>query len=885
MKRLLSIQTGCLSALYAALGGFGLVGCIPQNSNDVSQLLNDTNGKEAVTDPSPPGAQPLVDPNLVSGGLPEVEELPPPVPASGVAIGKLNQASTMRPVVTLDPVQQIPTSIQMNVPVPDTSSPDKMDMALSYFEAYKDLYNLIEPASQLFPVRYVEDADGQHLFLGQQRDGVIVYAAELAVHLSGDRVLGTNGHYLPYVPAAPSGAMDAAAAQEVAAAFAGVTAANAEGVPSRFYFNESLLGGPDKGTHLVWSVSVRGDCGQKSGCELKNYFVDAVSGELLWTESARHSCNKSIVIANTGGNESNVCFYDPFVNLTQLWFTESGVFCPLPGACAQPDNDGNVAFNAAHKTYDYFANTFNRCGWDGQNGTVDAYLHGIMRDTSGNPSNNAKYDNACDFLLFTDGMVTLDIFAHEFTHGVTRATSGLKYANQSGALNESYSDVFGAMVNGGWLIGVGCAAGTLRDMQTPTNFVQPDQFANYVNTTADNGGVHTNSGIPNHVAYLIADGGVFNGVTVYKIGRQKLQQLYYAVLTTRLTTNSQFIDARDATVNLAREWAQNGGKNGFNMYDVGTVIRAFNACGIGAADTDGDGFDDNADTDDDGDHVPDAIDNCPMVQNPYQEDTDHDGQGDACDNDMDNDLVSNINDNCPFTKNPDQTDTDGDGVGDACDNCPNHVEYVPGPGLNGELKPYANPDQTDTDHDGQGNVCDNDDDNDGVPDISDNCPLVKNPSQIDYDGNGIGLDCDRHEQEIFKEPVAPSPKDYWKIDLCAGGCPGWLTDRYSSVINVLLQEHSNAVIVDQTGRVFSKAKSVTLQGEVDQMYAFELHPQPSMRYVFPARASMFVNGLAQENGRAVLNATTYFVRVSSTDWNGKPISVPPLKLEVSPLKQ
>jgi len=81
--------------------------------------------------------------------------------------------------------------------------------------------------------------------------------------------------------------------------------------------------------------------------------------------------------------------------------------------------------------------------------------------------------------------------------------------------------------------------------------------------------------------------------------------------------------------------------------------------------------------DTDGDGVPDASDNCPVVANPSQTDSDHDGVGDACDN-------------CPAVPNTDQTDTDHDGVGDACDNCPT----VP------------NADQTDTDHDGVGDACD-----------------------------------------------------------------------------------------------------------------------------------------------------------------------------------
>ncbi|MDT8358066.1 MAG: thrombospondin type 3 repeat-containing protein, partial [Methanomicrobiaceae archaeon] len=157
----------------------------------------------------------------------------------------------------------------------------------------------------------------------------------------------------------------------------------------------------------------------------------------------------------------------------------------------------------------------------------------------------------------------------------------------------------------------------------------------------------------------------------------------------------------------------------------------------------------------------DACDNCPLVFNPDQRDTDNDGFGDACDNcpnlsnpgqdDADGDGVGNGCDNCPVTSNEDQSDSDGDGVGDACDRCP----CTPNTG-------------TDYDQDGVDDACDRcntgyiisqtnpstwddriDTDKDGVPDCVDNCPSIPNPyedfcmtEQSDYDGDGEGDACD-----------------------------------------------------------------------------------------------------------------------------------------------
>jgi hypothetical protein len=154
--------------------------------------------------------------------------------------------------------------------------------------------------------------------------------------------------------------------------------------------------------------------------------------------------------------------------------------------------------------------------------------------------------------------------------------------------------------------------------------------------------------------------------------------------------------------------------------------------------------------DNDSDGVGDACDNCPYDDNPDQTNTDvivnppGDSLGDACDDDDDNDGVLDPSDNCPLVVNPGQADYDNDEVGDACDNCP--VDY--------------NPNQANFDGDSKGNVCDPDDDNDGLPDVSDpcpldtdcdddtigddsdNCPADANVNQEDYDDDEVGDVCD-----------------------------------------------------------------------------------------------------------------------------------------------
>ncbi|NJO15805.1 MAG: hypothetical protein HC877_08665 [Thioploca sp.] len=158
-------------------------------------------------------------------------------------------------------------------------------------------------------------------------------------------------------------------------------------------------------------------------------------------------------------------------------------------------------------------------------------------------------------------------------------------------------------------------------------------------------------------------------------------------------------------------------------------------------DTDGDGMGDACDGDDDGDGVADGPDNCPLVANPNQTDTDGDGMGDACDDitDTDGDGVPDTTDNCPLMPNADQADVDGDNIGDVCDT-DNDNDGINDGDDNCPLMPNA--DQTDTDGDGEGDVCDTDDDGDGVDDALDNCQLIPNADQADADNDGIGDACD-----------------------------------------------------------------------------------------------------------------------------------------------
>jgi hypothetical protein len=192
-------------------------------------------------------------------------------------------------------------------------------------------------------------------------------------------------------------------------------------------------------------------------------------------------------------------------------------------------------------------------------------------------------------------------------------------------------------------------------------------------------------------------------------------------------------------------------------------------------DLDSDGVGDICDDDADGDNVSDISDNCLMIYNPRQTDFNLNGKGDACD-DTDGDGIMDDRDNCPLRSNSGQSDQDEDGYGDICDNCPQNAN---GPklgtcfGNNNNCDIYSNCgsawpcilSQIDNDLDGLGDVCDTDDDNDGIPDIADNCRLNFNPNQENSDGDAFGDSCNTNMDKDGDEwadildncPIMPNP--------------------------------------------------------------------------------------------------------------------------------
>jgi Zn-dependent metalloprotease len=219
----------------------------------------------------------------------------------------------------------------------------------------------------------------------------------------------------------------------------------------------------------------------------------------------------------------------------------------------------------AEMTYDYFQNFHDHSGLDGNNMALINFVH------YGSGYQNAFWNGS--WASFGDGgggtnpFVSLDVVAHEFTHGVTNFSANLRYRNESGALNEAFSDIFGAATEfwarpekSNWLIGEEISSSPFRNMANPKTENHPSTYKgqNWVTGTGDNGGVHSNSSVQNHWFYLLVEGGSGtndNGdaYTVTGQGIEVAADIAFRNLQYYLVVLSNYADAREGALQAAED--------------------------------------------------------------------------------------------------------------------------------------------------------------------------------------------------------------------------------------------------------------------------------------------------------------------------------------------
>jgi Zn-dependent metalloprotease len=238
------------------------------------------------------------------------------------------------------------------------------------------------------------------------------------------------------------------------------------------------------------------------------------------------------------------------------------------------DIAANEAYDGSGSTYDLYQDVYGRNSLDDRGLPLISTVHYQKQyDNAFWDGKQMVYGDGDESLpeaerLFNRFTIAIDVIGHELTHGVTQFTANLSYSEQPGALNESFSDVFGSLVkqrglnqtaaDADWLIGQGLFTANvkgqaLRSMKAPGTAYddpvlgkdpQPAHMKDYVNTLDDDGGVHINSGIPNHAFYVAA-------VEIGGNAWEKAGRIWYVTLRDKLRAMSNFQEAANLTVQTA----------------------------------------------------------------------------------------------------------------------------------------------------------------------------------------------------------------------------------------------------------------------------------------------------------------------------------------------
>jgi Zn-dependent metalloprotease len=263
--------------------------------------------------------------------------------------------------------------------------------------------------------------------------------------------------------------------------------------------------------------------------------------------------------------------------------------------------------------YDYYFKRFGRRGLDDRDGGVLSIVHPLARSLAsqyppevvGVFINNALYIHP-GLLIFGDGdgqvfdylAGSLDVVAHEMTHGVTAFTSNLEYLDESGALNEAFSDIMavghefhflqsgrGPQKGPNFLIGEDVTRfgpGYLRSLEHPGSVGDPDHYSlrQHIGTDVDYGGVHFNSTIAGHAFYLAIAGGRnrTSGISVQGVGLasiERIERIFYRAFVFLMAPRAEFADARAATLQAATDLY------GPNSVERSQVAQAWTAVGVG----------------------------------------------------------------------------------------------------------------------------------------------------------------------------------------------------------------------------------------------------------------------------------------------------------------
>ena len=413
--------------------------------------------------------------------------------------------------------------------------------------------------SELRAAKVFTDSIGStHVRLDQFYQGRPVFGAQLVVHMNERGINAVNGNYVPGINIKTKpGISEAAAAQSALSAVRkekGNIPLNIAETGLSIY-RVGLLEGYRGESVLAYSVNVSDSLGV-----LEQVWVNAQTGAVLNRIPLRHDAlNRRVYSPKYDSSNPDLFVVRKEEDLVP-----------------NPDPSIEGLFQFSGHAYRLYSSAFGRDSFDGNGSTMRTVY--LVNSVCPNAYWDGQTTNYCPEIDSDD------VVAHEWGHGYTQFTHNLVYSFQSGALNESYSDIFGETVDllngvdgpeggsdndhtteyeqdpdtGQWTITGGgvrwrigedvaglnqpAALGILRDMWSPTVWGDPDKVSStaYHCGADDGGGVHTNSGVPNHAFAILVDGKTFNGQTVQGIGLTKALHIYYRAMTVYQTQTTNF---------------------------------------------------------------------------------------------------------------------------------------------------------------------------------------------------------------------------------------------------------------------------------------------------------------------------------------------------------
>lgn len=452
-------------------------------------------------------------------------------------------------------------------------------IATVFLKDYAGLLDLHKDLSESLELSHTEkDKQGfSHVYFAQTLNGIPVLEGSTQVHINpAGEVIAYKDYRLAALDLSLQPRITEQQAIETALQLSGKSLeAIADKKVRLILFRDEI-----KTVHLAWEIEWI--LSQDMASSL--HIVDAHSGNIL----LKHTRIRGVVSRLTYSAENAA-------NLKAKLLLE--------GDQSSTDHIAQAAHDHAEMVYNYFLTTFQRDSYDANGADLVSSVHYKQN------YNNAFWTDWYKQMVYGDGdgirfaplALALDVVGHELTHAVSSRTARFVYAEEAGALDESFADFFGVMVSNeaeitDWKMGEGVytpfrSGDALRDLSAPGKYGQPDHMDDFLALDAgeqpdpdknDNGYLHSNSGIPNKAAYLIVAGGTHHGIAVDGIGRDKAEQIFYLAMTSYLSsaTDSRwtFMQARYALLNACRQI------HGEHTSEYAAIKNAWAAVGVGEPD-------------------------------------------------------------------------------------------------------------------------------------------------------------------------------------------------------------------------------------------------------------------------------------------------------------